>query len=186
MTPTCGRNGGFTLLELLFSIAIAAILMLVAAPSFITFQRNSELTAAANSMLGSVGAARTEAMKRNLPALIAPTGTGWASGWRVFVDVDRNGSYGSGDILVNTQDALKPYFSVAGINTSSGAALSYIRFDGSGYAKTSSTLAFARTDVTGTAIYAQTRYLILALTGRARVCKPSGASDATCGSALTN
>lgn len=176
---------GFTILELVITIAIAAILMMVAAPNFITFQRNSELTSAANGMLAAVSVARTEAMKRNMPAVIAPTGAGWANGWRVYVDVDRNGVFSAGDILINTHEALKAYFSVTGAGNAAGPA-PLLQFDGSGYARASSTLAFVRADVTGPAVYGQTRYLIVALTGRARVCKPAGANDANCGAALTN
>src|SRR5688500_7599105 len=46
-----GRSEGFTLIELLTTIVLAAILLAVAAPNFMAFQRNSELTSAANSML---------------------------------------------------------------------------------------------------------------------------------------
>lgn len=178
-------QGGFTLIELMITISIAAILTVVAVPSFIAFQRNSELTAAANSLLAATSAARTEAMKRNLPAVIAPIGTGWTSGWRIFVDADRSGVYNTGDILVGTRAALPAYFSVVGTGTASGST-PFLRFDGSGFATLSTsappnTVSIARTDVSGSAVFAQTRFLLLAPTGRARVCKPASASDPQCG-----
>jgi type IV fimbrial biogenesis protein FimT len=178
-SPSClPRQAGFTLVELMFTITIAAILMVIAVPSFIAYQRNSELTGAANGLLASAAAARTEAMKRNLPALVVPLGSGWASGWRSFVDVDRNGSYGGTDILVASQRAMPAYFSVTGAGTAAGSA-PFLRFDGSGYSAWAN-VAFARTDVTGAALFAQTRYVVLALTGRVRVCKPVSATDPAC------
>ena len=177
------RDAGFTLIELMFTIAIAAILMMVAVPSFIAYQRNSELTGAANGLLAAASAARTEAMKRNLSAFVVPLGTGWASGWRGFVDVDRNSVFSAPDIVVSSQRALPAYFSVTGFGSAAGTAPS-LRFNGSGFS-TSANLAFVRTDVTGTAVFAQSRYVVLAPTGRVRVCKPVGAHDPACSAAST-
>ena len=51
------RNGGFTLIELMVTIALAAVLMTIAAPSFVQYQRNSELTSLTNSLLAAINAA---------------------------------------------------------------------------------------------------------------------------------
>jgi type IV fimbrial biogenesis protein FimT len=185
------RIRGFTLIELMVTIAVAAILMMVAVPSFVTFRRNSELTSIVNSMVGAIASARTEAMKRNLPVLVTPLGTGWASGWRTFVDLDRSKSYTAGDLVVMTQTALQPYFSVSGSGTAAGTA-PYLRFDGSGFTSplsgdpTFANMAISRSDLSGAAQLTETRYLILAMTGRARVCKPASATDTTCSATSTN
>jgi len=181
---------GFTLIELLVTIAIAAILMMVGVPSFIAFQRNSELTAAANSLLAAINAARAEAMKRNLNAFVIPTDkVNWKNGWTVFVDTDRNNDLGTADIIVMTKEALPSYFSTPVGTGNAQAGTPYIMFNGSGYASSKDsasgnlTLQLARSDVSSVD---QTRLLLVAVTGRARICKPASAQDATCKSTLAN
>ena len=52
----CGsrrRAGGFTLIELLTTVAIIVVILTLAAPSFTAFQRNSELTGVANTIVAS-------------------------------------------------------------------------------------------------------------------------------------
>ena len=177
---------GFTLIELMVTIAIAAILLMVAAPSFVTMQRNSELTAAANALVAGINAARGEAMKRGLNAVVVPTdAASWRNGWTVFVDTGtaRNGTLDASDIVVQRQPALAGYFAVSASGTAA-EAVPYMMFDASGYSKTKAggfgplTLSIARNDLSGASVGEETRRVIVARTGRARVCKPS--TDTTC------
>lgn len=178
------RETGFTLIEVMVTIAIAAILLVVATPSFVSYQRGSELTSAANSFVAGINAARGEAMKRGMNAMVVPaTGVDWSSGWTVFVDQDRSGGLNSGDITVVQQPALQRYFSATGQGTASETP-AYIMFDASGYAKTKTsgfgalTMTIARNDLSGPARTDQTRRVVIAKSGRARACKP--ATDSTC------
>jgi type IV fimbrial biogenesis protein FimT len=182
------RTGGFTLIELMVTVAIAAILMMIAAPSFVSFQRNSELTGAANSLLASINAARSEGMKRNMTAMVVPAdGSTWESGWIVFIDVDRSETYSPGDIVVSRQGPLASYFSANGDGSAKeGGGAVNIRFSGSGYATKADgtagnlTWSLTRNDLSGQPQLDQTRRVIVANTGRARVCKPMSATDANC------
>ena len=188
MKQHAARCKGFTLIELMVTIAIAAILMVVAVPSLITYQRNSEMTSFANTLLASINAARGEAMKRGRYAMVVPAdGVAWASGWVVFVDVNVTRTYSAAsDILVTTKEAPPSFLNVSG-NGPAGEAAPYIMFDPSGYAAKKSTSATAnltltitRNDVSTSEAAEQTRLVVIAKTGRARVCKPS--TDATCNS----
>ena len=189
------RTRGFTLIELVVTMAIAAVLMMVAVPSFVNFQRNSQLTSLTNSLVASIYAARGEAMKTGFNAFVVPTANGsdWTTGWIVFVDNNRDNAFSAtDDTLVQTQPALESYFTASGTG-SSGETPAYIMFSSSGYSKIKSvsssfgtsgfgglTLSIARSDAPTSAVYEQTRRIIVSSTGRLRTCKPSSATDNNC------
>lgn len=181
---------GFTLVELMVTLAVVVVLLRICVPGFVSIQRNSELTSAANGLLASINAARTEAMKRNLRAAVVPAdGGSWARGWIVYVDIDGSDGFSAAkDLVVSTQPALASYFSMSGNNTASGRS-PYILFNGSGYpvtkdsAPTSLSVAITRNDLAGDPSREQTRRIVLSKTGRVRVCKPASSSDSDCSSA---
>jgi len=177
---------GFTLIELMVTLAIAAVLMLVAIPSMTAYKRNAELTSATNTLLSAINSARGEAMKRGMNAMVVPTGNGlsWNTGWVVFVDKDRTQVYdAAADQTVLSQGSLPSYFNITGNGTANTSA-PYIMFDASGYSKTKSggfgalSFTLTRTDLSGAQLLDQTRRIVVASTGRVRTCRPS--LDATC------
>lgn len=182
-------DAGFTLIELMVTLAIAAILLMVAVPSMTAFKRNSELTSLSNTLLSAVNAARGEAMKRNMTTYITPADKGgsWAVGWVVFVDKNNNQEYDDEivDQLVFSQPAPSSYFSITG-NRTAAESPAYIRFDASGYPKAKDgslgnlTFTIKRNDLTLTALYENTRKFKIDNIGRVRICKPISASDPAC------
>lgn len=91
---------GFTLMELMMVLAMAAILLTIAVPSYSTFTKNSRITATANKVVAAVSLARGEASKRGTrvvlcrsdevgkadPDCSGTSGTtrDWSNGWLVF------------------------------------------------------------------------------------------------------
>jgi type IV fimbrial biogenesis protein FimT len=187
-----GRKGrkGFTIIELMVTLAVAAILMVIAAPGFLAFQRNSELTSAVNGLLAGIAAARGEAMKSGRYSMVVPSDAAhWSSGWVVFVDKNRDNAFTeNADIAVLQQAALPSYFSVeANGNAREGQTdPPYIRFDPSGYPKSKGggfgplTISIARNDLGTSATLDQTRRVIISPSGRVRSCRPASATDAKC------
>lgn len=182
------RPHGFTLIELMVTLAIAAILMFLAAPSFVSYQRNTQLTSAANTLLAAINAARGEAMKRGMSAMVVPTNNGsdWTTGWVVFVDKNNSRTYtDTGDNTVLTQAKVPSGISISGSGIASGST-PYIMFDASGYSNTKAgsfgalSISFARTDVVAADQFSQTRKIKIASTGRIRMCTPKSASDEDC------
>jgi type IV fimbrial biogenesis protein FimT len=84
------KQGGFTLVELMVTIAVAAILLALAVPSFYEMSLNSKLKSAANDLAASALLARSEAIKRNatVQLCVSTNGTActtgsWEAGWIV-------------------------------------------------------------------------------------------------------
>ncbi len=61
---------GFTLLEVMITIAILAIALGIGVPSFIDFMRNSRLSGTANDLLADLNFARSESIKRHVPVTL--------------------------------------------------------------------------------------------------------------------
>lgn len=89
---------GFTLVELMVIVAIAAILAGLTAPSFTNVLRNSRASSAAAALQVSLSLARSEAVRRGSNARVsvaANTAPGvWGSGWKVFADASGNANAG--------------------------------------------------------------------------------------------
>lgn len=69
----CRLRAGFTLVELMVTIFVAAILMAIAVPSFKNITTSTRLTSTSNSMISALNAARMEAIKRNTSTLFCGT-----------------------------------------------------------------------------------------------------------------
>jgi type IV fimbrial biogenesis protein FimT len=81
---------GFTLLELMVTLAIAAILATMAIPNFTEIITSNRLTTYNNELVAALNLARSEAIKRNQQIIVRKTGANWENGWHVFVDIDRS------------------------------------------------------------------------------------------------
>ncbi|WCM94471.1 GspH/FimT family pseudopilin [Acidovorax sp. NCPPB 2350] len=188
--PMARRSGGFTLIELMVTLVIAAILLTLAAPSFLQFQRNSQLTSATNSLVGALNAARAEAMKRGKNAFVVPVSNGnaanWVDGWVVFVDIDRSQAYEpANDFTVLVQPAVPNFIAISGTG-STAVNPAYVMFDSSGYPRMKDasfanfTLNLSRSDVSGTNQVAETRRIKVSKAGRVSTCKPTSSTDSNC------
>ncbi|MDD2863748.1 MAG: GspH/FimT family pseudopilin [Methylococcales bacterium] len=74
---------GFTLIELMITVAIMSILLTVGLPSFQSIITDSRLTATANAMLSAYQLARFEAIKQHKDVYVT-TADSWAT-WQVTV-----------------------------------------------------------------------------------------------------
>ena len=102
------RMRGFTVVELMITLAVAAILFAVAVPSFMTFLNSNRLTGAGNDVVSLLQNARMESLRRGVRVLVCPSNDGLtcstpdATGWTgmiSFADADANQTPASTEIL---------------------------------------------------------------------------------------
>jgi type IV fimbrial biogenesis protein FimT len=93
------RPTGFSLPELMFSMAIVAGLVGWGVPAFRNLERNAARTSEVNLFLQAIYLARSEAIKRNGVVSLCPSldrancaagNAAWDRGWIVFVNSDRD------------------------------------------------------------------------------------------------
>ena len=106
---------GFSLIELMITIAVAAILFGIAVPQFSTVMQNARMGSARNSLFTAFQLARTEAITRRVHVVVCASAEGascsgaWDSGAMVFVDANRNRQHESHEKLLTqfSADAFK-------------------------------------------------------------------------------
>lgn len=107
------KSRGFTLIELMTVVAVAAILATIAAPSFKNFVVGQRVKSAANEFTMAATLARSEAIKRNsrVGLCVSATGTscatsgGWEQGWIAYHDANANGVVDTGEMILLRQQA---------------------------------------------------------------------------------
>lgn len=77
------RSGaGFTLVELLVTVAIVGFLLAIAAPSLRQITINQGIRTASFDLFSALEYARSEAIKRNTTVSVKPD-SAWSTGWKV-------------------------------------------------------------------------------------------------------
>jgi len=111
------KNSGFTLLELMATVALVGIVTAIAIPSMTTFAQNDRLTTNINTMVGHLAYARSEAVKRSQQVSLCIssnstgcTGTSWEEGWILYIDANGDGSFSedipSGEVILSVKQQL--------------------------------------------------------------------------------
>ena len=141
------KKSGFTLLELLITVAIVSIVMAIAVPSMTTFTQNDRLTTNINTLIGHLAYARSEAVKRSQQVSICAsnnaatcTGGNWQDGWIVYIDADGDNSFTAGEQVLRAQQTLE------GANTLTTAIGTQVTYDYRGFVNAASVGSFLLCD----------------------------------------
>ena len=174
--PGRARQRGVTLVELMFTIFIMAVLAMLAIPSWRDASLGSRLTATANSLHGSIQIARSEAIKTNTPITLCTSADGetcsgagdWDQGWIVLRELlDEDGVVIDTDVL-HSEPAQTNNFKVVEVG-----GLTELTFQPIGVGASAATFRVCREDPVGN----QARVVSVTATGIANV---TTIDDGTC------
>jgi len=178
MCNNSAKSPGFTLVELMITLAIAGILLAVGIPSFNSMISSSRLTTYANEFVTALNLARSEAVKRGMSVTVRKVdnnsftnkgaGANWEDGWDVFTDTDSDGKFEAGDVLIRTFAPLQSFYTLRG----NGIILSdYALFMSSGQTNTlgGSFVICDDSDGNGVPEANTSRLIIVNSTGRVRM-----------------
>jgi type IV fimbrial biogenesis protein FimT len=175
---------GSTLAELLFALALLAILAGAAAPAYQQLIARQQLRAAVNDLHGAIDLARSQAIARGGRVLLAPLepgGADWRLGWVVFVDRNGDRRPNAGDERLYQQGPVADGIRIDGA-FSAGAAPSYLAYNGAGRSCAAGNSLAARWGTLSLVQGRQVRNLKINMLGRVRVCdpqlRPAGCSSA--------
>ena len=92
---------GFTLLELLITVGIVALLLIIGIPAFQDFGMSQRMSATINALHSHLSLARNQAIRFNTKVIACPGTTGagcleegnWSDGWIVFSDFNDDRQY---------------------------------------------------------------------------------------------
>jgi type IV fimbrial biogenesis protein FimT len=136
---------GFTLIELLVLMMVLALALGIGVPAFVTMAANNRMSAAANDLLSSIFASRSESLTRNRTVTLCAS-SNWDAeqpdcganaslldGWIVFEDTDNDGAVGSAEPVLQAHGPIDDRIRLQPQTGTDGGATEYVSFrdDGS-------------------------------------------------------
>jgi type IV fimbrial biogenesis protein FimT len=101
---------GFTLIEIMVSIAILGVLIAIALPSFSNTIKRYRISAIRDELTASLQMSRSEAIRRGTQIIVVrntancrfdmPDSQDWHCGWRLVVDSNNNGNINASDEVI--------------------------------------------------------------------------------------
>lgn len=163
---------GTTLIELMMTLSVAAVLLSIAVPSFQAMMRTNRIASVTNEMVRALQLTRSEAVTRGQPVTLCNTsdpnaetpdcsGGTWIDGWIIFVDSNGDGTIDTGDTITrvglpsNTDAKITPTAAYTNKVT---------------YRPIGSSIRNGHFNI---AVGTEQRNIVINVTGRTRVCKPS-------------
>lgn len=117
-----GRAAGFTLVELVTTLAIAAVLFGLGAPAWQSWIASQQLSNHAHLVIDALNLARSEAVKRGFRVNVCKSADrlhcadqgGWEQGWILFVDDNQNGEVDHDEAVLHVEGPAENRITVSG------------------------------------------------------------------------
>ena len=101
------RSSGFTLVELMITVVIVAVLLSVVVPGVENIQNRNRMDTAAHALFTSLMFTRSEAIKRNSPVVMCKSSDAssctdaaeWHHGWLIYADADSDSVVDPNEVL---------------------------------------------------------------------------------------
>ena len=106
---------GFTILELMITLSIVAVLLTLGVPAFHKYSLKQKMNAAVSSLQNDLLYGRSQAIYRDIQVIACPgspsygctESTDWSDGWIVFTDVNTDRLRQDGEDLLRHTQALQ-------------------------------------------------------------------------------
>lgn len=173
---------GFTLLELISTLAVSGIVLGLGVPSIAAMMNANRLSGQVNDLRGALALTRSEAITRNQHVVICKSVDGlsctregrWDNGWIVYVDENRNRSRDEAEPLLLVKNTLESHLR---IDYRGFGSHHYVTYRPNGMTHTNGTFV-----VCDQHAEERSRALILTKTGRVRIDQPTAEKRArVCG-----
>jgi type IV fimbrial biogenesis protein FimT len=169
---------GFTLLELLITVAVGAIVLGLGVPMMGSLLAANRVAGQVNALRGALALTRSEAIRRNTQVVLCKSADGkhcgrkqaWSRGWMVYVDRNENHTREEKEPVVLVHGALSKGHT---LNYRGFGSHNYIVYRPTGYTQMNGTFEICATNAPDFS-----KALILMKTGRVRLSKtrPDGSS----------
>jgi type IV fimbrial biogenesis protein FimT len=111
----CRESRAFTLLELVITLSVIAILATMGIPTFQKFTQKQAISAAINTLHSDLLLARSRAVYEDAEVVACPGNirsgcsgsTNWGEGWIVFADTNADRAWQSDEILIRNSMAVE-------------------------------------------------------------------------------
>ena len=134
------KHAGMTMIEVMITLIIAAILMVVTVPSLIAMNLDSRLGAVQNNLISDLALARNTSITKGNDVILCASHKGqrqcrknaknWIYGWIVFEDLNNDEIVSAGESVLSKSNPLDTGLSLASLRgsvkfTSEGTAIGY-------------------------------------------------------------
>ncbi len=90
------RSRGFTLLEIMVTFTIIALLLVIGVPAMGEFVADQRVRTVASDITSEIALARAKAIETSRRVYMEKLGVNWNNGWRLYADNNDNGVYDAG------------------------------------------------------------------------------------------
>ncbi len=131
---------GFTLIELIVTLAVGAILLSLAVPSFLQITQNNRIATQTNDFVTSLNMARSEAVTRGNRVTVCKStdnatciaGGDWQQGWIIFTDTNNDAVVNNTDVILRTYGPLAAGYTLSGVD---GNVANFISYTSNGFSE---------------------------------------------------